>query len=165
MIADIRGLNRYASKFSRQFFCLKIYCSIKVLQMNCTITTAFKVPSFKKEEGEETKLSKALRITAVVLGLLAIAAGALALLNVAGIAQMGCTAAWSLLSAGAAISLLGTALKGIRKETPQLSPLPPYLRDPFDNSDETTTLSSSYSSTSACAYETELSTLYFSQSL
>jgi|GEM_PF-5012852 len=65
----------------------------------------------QNNEHEQTTLSKALRITAVVVGVLVALGGTLIILEVPIMADLGTTVGWSLIGGGGAVALIGIFFK------------------------------------------------------
>jgi hypothetical protein len=76
--------------------------------MNKTCSATCGLPWCQNIEGEQTNLSRGLRVTAVALGIIAVVGGILIL---CGIGQLSNSIGWSMLAAGGVSALLGVAIK------------------------------------------------------
>lgn len=75
------------------------------------------LPFCQNPKDIQTNLSIGLRITAVVLGTLAVIVGALVLLNIPGLSHLGTTVGWTLVSIGTFLALVGISIKCVKDKS------------------------------------------------
>jgi hypothetical protein len=75
------------------------------------------LPFCSSNQGHQTKVSIGLRITAVAIGTIAVLTGILIFSGIPGLSHLGSSVAWSTLSFGICLLMLGTALKCVKKQT------------------------------------------------
>jgi hypothetical protein len=75
------------------------------------------LPFCSSNQGHQTKVSIGLRITAVAIGTIAVLIGILIFSGIPGLSHLGSSVAWSTLSVGICLVMLGTALKCVKKQT------------------------------------------------
>ena len=75
------------------------------------------LPFCQNPKDIQTNLSIGLRITAVVLGTLAVIVGTLILLNIPGLSHLGTTVGWTLVSIGTFLVLVGVSIKCVKRKS------------------------------------------------
>ena len=98
------------------------------------ISIACGLPFYQSSQGKQTNLSIGIRVTAIVVGIIAAIIGLLIVLNVPGLGHLGTTTGWATFSVGAFITCVSASLKCIKKsedhiEKPLVTPTPIAIKE------------------------------------